>query len=148
METTPFNRTLRRRAVLLAYGGTLVLTLTRLLGSALGLPLFIGLIVLSLAASGYGLTKLFYKTELWKLGNSPDKDLDERQIRVRDVAYRFAYSLTATFTFLGLFYVSLALDKGLWLPRTYDEASTLMWAAFVLLLTLPSAVLAWTEAEI
>jgi hypothetical protein len=148
METTPINRTQRRRAVLLAYGGTFVLTVTRLMAAELGLALFIALIALSLAASGYGLYKLFHKTELWKLGNSPDQDLDERQIRVRDVAYRFAYSLTATFTFLGLFYVSVALDKDLWLPRTYDEASTLMWAAFILLLTLPSAVLAWTEAEI
>jgi hypothetical protein len=138
----------RKWAVVLAYSGTLVLTVTRLAGTNLPVAAFIVLLVLSLAASGYGLVVLFRRTSLWAIGNNPDTMLDERQARTRDAAYRIAYSLVSTLTFMGLFYASIAVDKHLWLPRDYSEVSTIMWAAFVLLLTLPSTVLAWSEREI
>lgn len=91
---------------------------------------------------------LYVDTNLWNLGNAPDKDLDERQIQVRDNAYRYAYMGLATGLLLGGIYYTLAVDKALWLPSTYDQANYFLWGIILLTLTLPSAILAWTEPEV
>ncbi len=91
---------------------------------------------------------LFANTRLWHWGNAPDKDLDERQVQVRNLAYRYAYMGVATLLMCWMMYMAFAVDKGLWLPKSYEQASALVWGVMLLCLTLPSAILAWTEKEI
>ena len=91
---------------------------------------------------------LYVDTQLWNLGNAPDKDLDERQIQIRDRAYRYAYMGIALGLLVGGVYYTVAVDKSLWLPSTYDQANYFLWGIILLTLTLPSAILAWTEPEV
>ncbi len=92
---------------------------------------------------------LYANTNLWNLGNAPDKDLDERQVQVRNNAYRHAYTVMASLVVLFGLYYAIALDKEvLWIPQTYDQASYFLWGAILLTMTLPSAILAWTEPEV
>lgn len=92
---------------------------------------------------------LYVNTNLWNLGNGPDKNLDERQIQVRNNAYRHAYTVIASLVVVIGLYYAIALDKdALWIPQTYDQASYFLWGAILLTMTLPSAILAWTEPEV
>lgn len=92
---------------------------------------------------------LYVNTNLWNLGNAPDKDLDERQVQIRNNAYRHAYTVMASLVVLFGLYYAIALDKSvLWIPQTYDQASYFLWGAILLTMTLPSAILAWTEPEV
>jgi hypothetical protein len=68
---------------------------------------------------------------------------------VRNNAYRLAYTVVATIVLLFGLFGTVALDGGkMWLPQTYNQASYLLWGAILLTLTLPSAIIAWTEPEI
>ena len=89
---------------------------------------------------------------VWIAANSPDAALDERQQRVRDRAYLHGYqALGATIVFGGI-YALLAWDTraklGLWLPRTWNETQAVFWGLFLLALTLPTAIIAWTEPDL
>lgn len=91
---------------------------------------------------------LYWKTGLWQLGNSPDEQLDERQVQTRNQAYRFAYSILGTIFLLGGVYLELAIDKGLWLPQAGGQTTAFAMIVIFIALSLPSLVLAWTEKEI
>jgi hypothetical protein len=57
-----------------------------------------------------------------------------------------AYSAYAAITLLPVVYVSIAIDHpSLWLPRTYDEVSRIVWGLILVGGTLPSALLAWDD---
>jgi len=92
---------------------------------------------------------LFHRTNYWNWGNAPDGTLDEREVAVRNRAYRLAYSAFTGTALLTGFYFSVAVEKSwLWKPATYDETSRLVWAFLLLGMTLPSAILAWDDRPV
>jgi hypothetical protein len=88
-----------------------------------------------------------WRSPWWRPGNAPDRMLDERELALRNRAYQRAYTLVCSVTLLTLIYLQLAFDADdrvrFWLPASYGEASRLFWGAFLLLVTLPAALLAW-----
>lgn len=109
---------------------------------------------LVLWAAGAGLVTLAFATaallfgahrQYWQWGNAPERELDERQVTVRNRAYVTAYAAFVTLTFLALMYGAVAIDKAWWLPTTWGEASAVVWGALLLGTTLPAAILAWTD---
>lgn len=90
---------------------------------------------------------LFWNTGLWRYGNAPDEHLDERQLQLRNHAYRLAYIGISTLLFYVLFYQVLGADFG-WPPlNLYPIGTVLFWEGFLLILTLPSIILAWIEGD-
>jgi hypothetical protein len=136
----------RRALVIGMYGGYLAYMVLRGLAShldngPLGL-LGIAMLIGSVAAAWV----LLYRTPYWNWGNAPDGSLDERELAVRNRSYRVAYSAYAAVTLLPVVYVSIAIDHpSLWLPRTYDEVSRIVWGLILVGGTLPSALLAWDD---
>lgn len=96
----------------------------------------------------YSLSYLYKDTQLWHFGNAPDEQLDERQVQVRNRAYRLAYTGVASFVILATIYYAFAVDKNLWLPKSRNEADVMVWAVIFATLTLPSSILAWMEEEV
>lgn len=105
------------------------------------LPLAAGLVaVLGLATFCLGRT--------WDVANEPDAALDERERSIRDRAYRRSYAVIASAYLLTVIYAAIGHDSGiLWLPRTWNELQAIMWGVLLLTLTLPPAVVAWTEPD-
>ena len=138
----------RRAAVLISY--TSFLTLMLLLSTSIELPIFlhIPLLLLSAITLIYSLYYLYNDTQLWHFGNAPDAQLDERQVQVRNRAYRLAYTGVASFFILIVIYYSFAVDKNLWIPEDWEEANLLVWIVIFMTLTLPSSILAWMEEEV
>lgn len=93
-----------------------------------------------IASSAY----LYYKTGLWQFGNAPDEQVDERQIQIRNQAYRFAYMGLSTLALLFVIYLTLAHDFR-WIVPT---GNLLVWSVMTFVLVLPSAILAWTETDV
>ncbi|MBO0933798.1 hypothetical protein [Fibrella aquatilis] len=102
------------------------------LSSLLGLVAVIGMIVY-----------LYRGTGFWQLGNAPDNQLDERQLQVRNRVYRLAYIGVATLV-LALLLVAIF---GFPLPQGFDDVQPFYWTIATIVLTLPSAILAWTEPD-
>ncbi|MEO0466251.1 MAG: hypothetical protein AAF216_06890 [Pseudomonadota bacterium] len=73
--------------------------------------------------------------------------LDEFELDMRRRAHTFAHHLFGGMTLLGLFYMFLVTDaerlSGLWRPTTGDRWNSIFWGALLIVLTLPSAYLAW-----
>lgn len=138
----------RRAAVLISY--TSFLTLMLLLSTSIELPIFlhIPLLLLSAITLIYSLYYLYNGTQLWHFGNAPDAQLDERQVQVRNRAYRLAYTGVATFFILTAIYFAFAVDKNLWISKNWEEANLLVWVVIFIALTLPSSILAWMEEEV
>lgn len=106
-------------------------------------PIAIAVLLLGLAVFG-ALGMLFQNTRYWKWGNSPDADLDEFEIASRNNAYRSAYVAVATFSLLAMLMARIGADL---IPlRLSDTAIELLfWGWFLVVTTLPAAILAWTE---
>lgn len=82
------------------------------------------------------------------IGDDIDGRLDERQLAVRNAAYLDAYRIASGIVLLGVIWIALGLDLGLWwVPSTYDEWNIIFWGLFIYLMTLPSAFLAWREPD-
>jgi len=103
-----------------------------------------------LALAGFGgiSAYLYYQTGLWQFGNAPDEQVDERQLQIRNQAYRFAYMGVSLLVTLLLGYLMMADALQLPVPHGYDQANALFWAVFTVVLVLPSAILAWNEPAI
>lgn len=138
----------RRAAVLISYASFLILAI--LLSRQVELPAFlhIALLLTSGIVFAMSLNYLYKDTQLWHFGNAPDEQLDERQVQVRNRAYRLAYTGIATFFILMVIYYSFAVDKNLWIPKSWEEANLLVWLVIFTALTLPSSILAWMEEEV
>lgn len=91
---------------------------------------------------------LYRGTQLWQFGNAPDEQLDERQVLVRNRAYRFAYSIVSAAVLTLLVYLMLAADFRWPMLNGYDQLSPFFWSIMTVLLVLPSAILAWTESDV
>jgi hypothetical protein len=112
-------------------------------GGLRSLPVAIIIIALLLASLS-SVFVLFQRTRYWKWGNSPDSDLDEFQIASRNAVYKNAYIIVAVLTLLILFIGRIVSDTA---EVTIGEPAReiLFWGWFLLVITLPAALLAWTE---
>jgi len=153
LEREPLSRAARRRLVIGAYGGYLALVVFWALSSRAGAPWLMVFALLAGLVTLYSYGRLLYTGGFWNLANNPDDRLDERQRRVRDAAYRWAYAISSATVFLALLYWYIAADVAdadklkLWLPSTFGERNAVFWGAWLLLTTLPAAVLAWLEPD-
>lgn len=91
---------------------------------------------------------LYYNTGLWQFSNAPDDQLDERQVQIRNQAYRFAYIGVTTLVIVLLVCLMLATDLRWFMPNDSDQISPFFWTIWIFVVTLPSAILAWTESEV
>lgn len=146
--TRTISKPKRRAAVLISYASFLVLAI--LLSRQVELPVFlhIALLLTSGIVFVISLNFLYNDTQLWHFGNAPDDQLDERQVQVRNRAYRLAYSGVAGVFILTMIYYAFAVDKNLWLPKNWNEADVMVWTVIFTALTLPSSILAWMEEEV
>ncbi len=129
-----------RALVLATYASFAGAVLTRALGETypIVLPAFAVLAVATVLFAH----KLM-RGELWRITNDEDRKLDEREILLRNRAYRGAYITLASALLLALVYWQIASDAGLWLPQGESAQAILVAGAFLFALTLPSAALAW-----
>lgn len=109
---------------------------------------FLGpLLVLGLLLSLIALAML--RSSIQNLADDNVKRLDERQRSVRHQAHHRSYKILAFLTIIVMSYLMLAIQiypNRLWLPRGeefYYVNMTVLW----LLITLPTAVIAWTEPD-
>jgi hypothetical protein len=100
----------------------------------------VALLLLSLGA----VILLFQNTRYWKWGNSPDAELDEFQLSSRNAAYKNAYVIIASFSLLVMLAARIGHDITQF-TVTESAREFLFWGWFLLVLTLPAALLAWTE---
>jgi len=90
---------------------------------------------------------LFRGTRYWKWGNAPDICLDEFQIASRNAAYKSAYVIVSVLALTALFAERILHDTTAW--SIDDRARDLIfWGWFLLVLTLPAAILVWTEKPV
>lgn len=142
IRTIPLTR--RRLAVVLQFSCyPLILLLRQVVGLPTGLAAGLALIGFVIAS-----VYLYYRTGLWHFGNAPDEQVDERQIQIRNQAYRYAYVGLSLAVMLGIIFVTLAVDFRWSLPTTYEQLSPLFWVAWTFVMTLPSSILAWTEPDV
>lgn len=85
-----------------------------------------------------------------KLGTSDglDQELDERQLQIRNVGYLNAYRGLGFLVVLFAIYYYIAGDTGWWLPTTELERTAFFWGTWGVALSLPTAILAWTEPDL
>jgi ABC-type amino acid transport system permease subunit len=133
----------RRVSVLTTYLGYLGMTLA---WSLLGHP-WRWLLVLPL---GIATLLAFYRLvqpRVMGTSDGTDQELDERQLQVRNVGYLNAYRGLGLLVMLFALYAYVASDNGWWLPTTSNARTAVFCGIWGLTLTLPSAVLAWTEPD-
>jgi hypothetical protein len=76
--------------------------------------------------------------------------LDERQLQVRDRAFYRAYQIAASVFGLWVVYDAIARTaerQWFWTPTTFNQYQAIVWGYLLLSMTLPSAVIAWTEPD-
>jgi len=141
------SRTRRRSAVLATYLGYIAMVGVWSIASfyqAVGLFIVVSLLAV-ITLSGFG---LLVTSWVWSAANASEADLDERQQRVRDRAYLYSYQAFAGIVTGAGFYTAVAWDNGWWLPSTWNQVQAVMWGILLLALTLPAAVVAWTEPDL
>lgn len=149
-EGTLASRAARRRAVMAIYLGypALLLCLALARGLPDPRPWWFPILLLPLGiAVLVGLAALL-SSWVWQAANQEDSALDERQRRVRDRAYLHAYQGLGALVILTAVYAMFARNLGWWLPTTGLQMQALFWGVFLLCLTLPTAIVAWTEPDL
>lgn len=137
----------RKTAVLTMYGAYgIAVALWIVAGGLRPLPIAITIVTLLLLSMG-SLIVLFQRTRYWKWGNSPDAELDEFQVSSRNTAYKNAYFIIASVSLLVMFIARIGADTTD-IEITESAREFLFWGWFLLVLTLPAALLAWTEKPI
>lgn len=141
------GRTIRRALVLATYLGYILLVAMFWARSVRDLPAWFLLLVLA-PGSVTLLSFVGLYTATHSIADQPDKRLDERQRLIRDRAYRSAYQVLAAVFLMSALYSYIALDSGsLWFPRTANQLNAFFWGAMLLAMTLPTAIIAWTEPD-
>lgn len=147
-ESVDSSLSSRPRAIIAAmYGFYAVGAILHLGQDALGGAVAAIAGLLLMVAAG-GCFMLLYRSDFWRRGHAPDTQLDERELGLRNRAYLAAYQGVATLFLLAVIYLAFAVDHGLWLPTKFEQASTLVWGVILLTVSLPAAVLAWTERPV
>jgi hypothetical protein len=86
------------------------------------------------------------RTSVRHVADTPDELLDERQIAVRDRSYLNAYRIISSIFVVASLGISLALDMGAHLKNSINWTdSTPLVSICLLVVVLPSLVLAWTD---
>jgi MFS family permease len=139
----------RRMAVMIAFGGVVATVLTAwLIGkydlSGWWIP--VPFVIAAVAHVGWYRICL-NDTDAWKVANGSELKLDERQIRVRNMAYMRSYQIVAGSFVLGVIYAGTAYLQGYWLPTEWGEITTISWAVLLGTIILPAAFIAWTEPD-
>jgi MFS family permease len=102
------------------------------------------LMIAGIAAACYGVITLLGRTFV-NAPNIRDAALDERQRARRNDALVRAYPVVGMFTAVSLLYVMAGYA---WpLVRNYTVIEALFWGVFLLAISLPSAIIAWTEPD-
>ena len=90
---------------------------------------------------------LFLRISVRGIGDAPNDLLDERQIKVRDTSFRYAYYALG-YVVLGLFLLMfLGPELKLFQPKGND-GSYLLIATLFTFSSMPSMILAWRERDI
>lgn len=140
------GRTLRRMAVLGIYGlygGVVALVF----GSGLHQTEMASFASLACAVAAWGGVFLFMRMPpYWTWSHNPDSQLDEREVAQRLRAYHTSYTVFSALVFVSLVAFSLALDFSAPISIDTEIVSATGWAVFLLIMSLPAAILAWTDA--
>jgi hypothetical protein len=72
--------------------------------------------------------------------------LDEMEMMLRQRALSWSYGVLSGALLLALVYGGIASDVGGWTPDDYEEWNALFWGAFLYVMLLPAARLAWTSS--
>ncbi|ADI15602.1 hypothetical protein [Truepera radiovictrix] len=141
------SRFVRRISVVGTYVSYLLLVLLWEPSKALGGAGFALLLLLGLlTVLGYVLICVFQLVLLWP---QPGGMLDERQLAVRDRAFRVSFWVLSASVLFAALYGYLAADSGLfWLPQTSSERQAVFWGVWLFVTTLPAAVLCWLEPDV
>lgn len=140
----PVPRAARRLLVLVAYVGYALLVLAWSFLPAPAKWLLIaplGLAVITAAG-------MLLAPRLLGISDGADNELDERQLAARNRTYLAAYRVLGVLALLSALYYMVATSDGKWwLPRTDRETQALFWGVWLVAVTLPAALAAWTEPD-
>jgi Kef-type K+ transport system membrane component KefB len=90
---------------------------------------------------------LFLRISVRGIGDAPDELLDERQIRVRDTSFRYAYYAMG-YLIAGLLILMLSGPELNLFEPDGNDGSFLIIAVLFAFSSMPSMVLAWRERDI
>jgi hypothetical protein len=90
---------------------------------------------------------LFLRISVRGIADAPDELLDERQIKIRDTSFRYAYYGFGYIVLVLLLLMNVGPEVKLFQPEGND-GSYLMISMMFLCAALPSMVLAWRERDI
>jgi hypothetical protein len=90
---------------------------------------------------------LFLRISVRGIADAPDELLDERQIKIRDTSFRYAYYGFGYIVLVLLLLMNLGPEVKLFQPEGND-GSYLMISMLFLCAALPSMILAWRERDI
>ncbi|MEY3605845.1 MAG: hypothetical protein RL289_25, partial [Actinomycetota bacterium] len=92
---------------------------------------------------GYGLLRVSVRS----IADAPDELLDERQIKVRDTSFRYAYYLMGYIVLALMLLMMFGPEVQIFQPEGND-GSYLVIATLFAFSSMPSMVLAWREKDI
>ena len=90
---------------------------------------------------------LFLRISVRGIADAPDELLDERQIKIRDTSFRYAYYGLGYIVVALLLLMNLGPEVKLFQPEGND-GSYLMISMMFLCAALPSMIMAWRERDI
>lgn len=90
---------------------------------------------------------LFLRISVRGIGDAPDELLDERQIKVRDTSFRYAY-YAMVYLIAGLLILMLSGPELKLFEPDGNDGSYLIIAVLFAFSSMPSMVLAWRERDI
>lgn len=143
----------RRSAVILSYAmfGCLLVIFWGADRWALAKELIMAMLLLSGAGIVAGFAGLSHITRDYAMDHS-GQNADERQLAVRDAAYRSAYLWFAGMVMVGIGYANLATSKRLgpylWLPESDGDWRVIGGLVMFLGGSLPHAIVAWREPDL
>lgn len=143
------SQSTRRAVVAYAMVGFPALVVSWFGLSALGLPDVLRVVVAGALIVGLLVADYFLWVFRRSLAQSPDEQLDEREVAVRDRAYLESYRVFTALTAIGVLVVAIApdvLDRPLEL--TFETVQPVFWGVLHYALVLPSAFIAWREPDV
>ena len=90
---------------------------------------------------------LFLRISVRGIADAPDELLDERQIKIRDTSFRYAYYGFGYIVLVLLLLMNIGPEVKLFQPEGND-GSYLMISMMLLCAALPSMIMAWRERDI
>ena len=90
---------------------------------------------------------LFLRISVRGIADAPDELLDERQIKIRDTSFRYAYYGFGHIVLVLLLLMNIGPEVKLFQPEGND-GSYLIISMMFLCAALPSMILAWRERDI